>query len=57
MTTETKTAEQEPRFVDLEGIQTLEEEYGCDPWDDANFGKHHASKEPDPRRVVWGRAW
>ncbi len=35
------------RFVVLEGIQTLEDEYGCDPWDDENHGRHPASREDD----------
>jgi hypothetical protein len=36
---------------------TLEEEFGCDPWDEENYGKHPASREPDPDRVVHGQRW
>ena len=40
-----------------EQIITLEEQYGCDPWDDEHYGIHPASREPDPERVVRGCGW
>lgn len=35
--------------------QTLEQEFGCDPWDAENHGKHPASR-PRPR-VAYARKW
>lgn len=33
------------RPVDPDDGVSLEDMYGCDPWDDENFGRHPASRE------------
>jgi len=36
---------EKPIWSDDDDMPTLEDEFGCDPWGDENFGKHPASRE------------
>ena len=37
----------------MSDVNTLMDEFGCDPWDADNFGEHPASREPDESRTVY----